>query len=127
MCIGLLLSALLAVFPLQVFGIFTADADVIKACMLMIPLMALIFIGGALRSPNNGLIDGSGNYYLNFVVALLDGIVNRIGFALLFGVAMGMGWLGFLYGDAVAGFIPFLVGGIYFISGKWRTRKYIIH
>lgn len=127
MCIGLLLSALLAVFPLQVFGIFTADADVIKACMLMIPLMALIFIGGALRSPNNGLIDGSGNYYLNFVVALLDGIVNRIGFALLFGVAMGMGWLGFLYGDAVAGFTPFLVGGIYFISGKWRTRKYIIH
>ena len=125
--IGLMLSGILAFFPRLVFGIFTADSDVIAASMRMIPLMVLIFIGSAVRSPNNGLIDGSGNSRLNFAVALLDGIVNRIGFALLFGLGMGMGWIGFLYGDAVAGFTPLLIGGVYFLSGKWRTRKYIIH
>jgi len=120
------LSAALLAAPRLVFGVFTADAEVIAVSMEMIPVLLLIFLGSAFRSPNSGLIDGSGNYRLNFVVALLDGIVNRIGFALLFGFALHMGWLGFLYGDAAAGFTPFLIGGVYYLSGKWRTAKYII-
>lgn len=121
------LSLVLVLAPKAVFGIFTSDADVLNASMQMLFLMVLIFFGSAARSPNNGLIDGSGNYKLNFAVALLDGIVNRIGFALLFGVVLDMGWIGFLYGDAVAGFTPLLIGGVYFLSGRWRTRNYIIH
>jgi Na+-driven multidrug efflux pump len=124
--IALMLSFIVIFFPKMLFGIFTSDNEVINACMLMIPLIVLIFMGSAVRSPNNGLIDGSGNFKLNIVVALFDGIINRIGFGLLFGLAMGMGWIGFLYGDAVAGFTPLLIGSIYYFSGKWRTRKYII-
>jgi putative MATE family efflux protein len=125
--IAVILSLVLIVFPGTVFGIFTGDADVIRASMQMIPLLVLIFAGTAVRSPNNGLIDGSGNYKLNFVTAILDGIINRIGFAMLFGLVMNMGWIGYLYGDAVAGLTPLLIGGVYFLSGSWRTRKYVIH
>lgn len=124
--IAAVLSLCLAVFPNAVFGIFTSDKDVIAASIMTIWPIIIIFFGGALRSPNNGLIDGSGNFKLNFAVALLDGIINRIGFSILFGIVLGMGWIGFMYGDAVAGFTPLLIGGIYFLSGKWRTRKYII-
>ena len=122
----IILSAILILFPRTVFGIFTADEEVIAASMTMIPLLIVIFLSSAARSPNNGLIDGSGNYRLNFLTAILDGIVCRIGFSLLFGLVLGMGWIGFLWGDAVAGFTPLVIGGIYFLSGKWKTRKYLI-
>jgi putative MATE family efflux protein len=124
--IALVLSAFLLIFPRVIFGIFTGDGDVIAASMRMIPLLVLIYIGSSVRSPNNALIDGSGNYKLNFATAILDGLVNRIGFSILFGLILGGGWLGFLYGDAVAGFTPLLIGGVYYLSGKWRTRKYLI-
>lgn len=124
--IALLLSAGVLLFPYAVFGVFTNDEAVLSACMGMIPVIVLIYLGTSVRSPNNALIDGSGNYKLNFVTAFLDGLVNRIGFALLFGMVLNGGWIGFLYGDAVAGFTPLLIGGVYYLSGKWRTRKYLI-
>ncbi|MDO5122898.1 MAG: hypothetical protein Q4D46_12535, partial [Erysipelotrichaceae bacterium] len=55
-------------------------------------------------------------------VALLDGIICRIGLALLFGVQMGMGIKGFWLGNAVSGLVPGLIGGAYLISGKWKLR-----
>jgi putative MATE family efflux protein len=120
------LSLCMILFPGFIFGIFTSDKDVLSASLQMVSLMVLMFLGSAVRSPNNGLIDGTGNYKLNFATALFDGIINRIGFALLFGVGMNMGWIGFLYGDAVAGFTPLVIGGIYYLSGKWKTRKYLL-
>ena len=56
-------------------------------------------------------------------MALLDGIAARIGLALLLGVTLEMGIRGFWYGNALAGCVPFLIGGVYLISGKWKTFK----
>jgi Na+-driven multidrug efflux pump len=39
---------------------------------------------------------------------------------------MGMGFMGFWYGNVFAGYIPFVIGGIYFWSGLWRKRKTVI-
>jgi Na+-driven multidrug efflux pump len=36
------------------------------------------------------------------------------------GITMGMGYMGFWYGNVFAGYIPFIIGGIYFWSGLWR-------
>ena len=124
--VSVFLSALFLFIPETMFAIFSSDPEILAACRQMVPLLVLLFFGSASRAPNNGLIDGSGNYKLNFAVALFDGIINRIGFAVLFGKVLGFGWIGYLYGDAVAGFTPFLIGAVYFLSGKWRTRKYII-
>ena len=68
------------------------------------------------------LINGSGNTKLNYAVAVLDGIISRIGIAALLGFAIGMGCQGFWYGDALAGFIPIVIGMCYFLSGRWRKR-----
>lgn len=122
----LCITSILLLFPRAVFSIFTTDEDVIAASMTMIPLLTVLFLSSACRSPNNGLIDGSGNYKLNLLTAIFDGIVNRIGFSMLFGIVLHMGWIGFLWGDAVAGFTPLLIGSIYYFSGRWRTRKYLI-
>ena len=94
--------------------------------MTYIPVLLLLFGGGALRPPMSSLINGSGNFKLNLAVALLDGIFMRIGFSLILGISFGMGVFGFWYGNALAGFTPFVIGITYLLSGKWKTRKYIM-
>ena len=68
----------------------------------------------------NALLNGSGDYKMNFVTAILDGIVMRIGLALLFGLVLDMQHYGFWLGDAIAGFTPFLIGAAFYISGRWK-------
>ena len=41
---------------------------------------------------------------------------------MLMGLAMGMGIMGFWLGNAFAGYMPFLIGGVYFLTGKWKRR-----
>jgi Na+-driven multidrug efflux pump len=37
-----------------------------------------------------------------------------------------MGIMGFWLGDVFASFIPFVIGGIYFLTGIWKHRKLAI-
>jgi len=121
-----LLSAAVLLFPQQVFGIFTDEPEVLAIAMEYIPIAVLLFFGSACRAPMNALINGSGNHSMNFVTAILDGLVLRIGLALLFGLVLHMEHLGFWLGDALAGFTPFWIGLAYYFSGRWKTRKHII-
>ena len=124
--ISVLAGAVTVIRPDWVFGMFTKDPDVLKMSLTYIPVLLLLFGGGALRPPMMSLINGSGNFKLNLAVALLDGVLMRICLSLLLGITVGMGVYGFWYGHALAGFTPFVIGGFYFLTGKWRTRKYII-
>lgn len=113
-------------FPRFVFGIFTADTEVLTMAMSFIPVLLLHYASGALRPPMSSLINGTGNFKLNLAVALLDGIFMRICLSMLLGLVIGLGVYGFWYGHALAGFTPFVIGGCYYLSGRWKTRKYII-
>ena len=116
------LSAVILLFPRSVFGIFTGDAEILRVCMEFLPCAVLTFLGQGLRGPNSALINGSGNSTLNFIVAIFDSIVVRIGVSFLLGVSLKMGYVGFWYGNAFAGFVPVLLGSIYYKSGRWKTR-----
>ena len=124
--ISAILSAIVLLFPRQVFGMFTQDPEVMAVAMQYLPIAVLFFFGAAFRAPMNTLINGSGNYYINFINALLDAIVMRIGLSLLLGLSFKMGYIGFWLGDSIAGFTPFFIGIVFYLSGKWRTNKYII-
>ena len=124
--VALMLCAVMYFDPRAVFGIFSDDAEVLDMAEIYVPVAMLVFSSCIFRSPMLALISGSGNAKLNLIVALLDGVICRIGFALFMGLTLNMGIFGFWYGNAVAGFMPFVVGGIYYLTGKWKTRKYII-
>ncbi|MBE6406177.1 MAG: hypothetical protein E7040_09170, partial [Lentisphaerae bacterium] len=124
--ISVLAGTVTLIRPEWVFGIFTKDPDVLAMSLTYIPVLLLLFGGGALRPPMMALINGSGNFNLNLAVALLDGVLMRICLSLLLGFTFGLGVHGFWYGHALAGFTPFVIGGVYFLTGRWRTRKYII-
>ena len=120
-----ILSVLICLFPQEIFSIFTQkqDADVLAIAGGYVPIAVLLFIGSALRAVMNALINGSGNYKINFVTAILDGIVMRIGLALLFGIFFDMKHYGFWLGDALAGFTPFWIGLVFYLTGSWEKGK----
>ncbi len=120
------MSVALLVFPDQIFGIFTNEADVMSVAMEYLPVSVLIFFGSACRAPMNAFINGSGNYKINFLCAILDGLILRVGLALLLGVGAGLGYVGFWLGDALAGYTPLWMGFIYYATGRWKTRKYVL-
>jgi len=121
--IAVLLSAVFLLFPRTVYGIFTQDEAVIAIALNYLPIACLLFFGSATRAPMNALINGSGNTSTNFLTAILDGIVLRLGLSSLFGLACGMGAYGFWLGDAIAGFTPFFIGLVFFATGAWKKQN----
>jgi len=123
-----LLTAILLLFPHQVFGIFLQpeETEALAVAMEYIPVALLTFFSMAFRSCMFALINGSGNSKLNLCVALLDGVLARIGLSYLFGNVLAMGYMGYWTGGELAGFVPFLIGGVYFLSGRWKKRSALI-
>ncbi len=121
--ISTLMSAAIIIFPEPIFSVFTKDAAVMAVAMEYLPIAVLMFYGSAARAPMNAFLNGSGNYRINFVTAILDGIVMRIGLSLLFGLWLGQGYLGFWLGDALAGFTPFWIGIVFYYAGNWKKRS----
>ena len=123
---GLLISTALALalffFSEPIFRMFTTDEEVLSRAFIVVIPAILNFYGSATRSMSFSLINGSGNTKLNFAVAIIDGMISRIGISALLGFAVGMGCQGFWYGDALAGFMPMFIGMVYYISGRWRNR-----
>jgi Na+-driven multidrug efflux pump len=126
LCTASLMSAAVYLFPQLVFGLFTDEAAVMAIAMEFQPIAVVLFLGSACRSPMNALINGSGNHRVNFATAILDGIVMRIGLSVLLGLVLDLEYLGFWLGDALAGYTPFFIGLVYYFSGAWKTRKYVI-
>lgn len=124
--VATILSALLLTFPTAIFSIFTDKAAVLSVCMEYMPVAIVIFYGSAFRACMNSLINGSGNYKINFVTAILDGMILRIGLSVLFGLTLHMDYIGFWLGDALAGFTPFFIGIVYYFSGKWKRGDEIV-
>lgn len=108
-----------------IFALFTSDEAVLASASILVIPAVLNFYGSATRSMAFSLINGSGNTKLNFAVAIIDGMISRVGIAALLGFALGMGCQGFWYGDALAGFMPMVIGMCYYVSGKWKLRSKI--
>ena len=82
----------------------------------------LNFYGSATRSAAFSLINGSGRAKLNLAIAIIDGVISRMGFAALLGFALKLDCFGFWMGDALAGFMPLVVGGAFYLSGRWKEK-----
>ena len=124
LAVGLALSlgatAVMLLRPDAVYRVFTPDTDVLAAAgVLTIPII-LNFFGSATRSVSFSLINGSGRAKLNLAIALIDGVISRIGLAALLGFALRLDCFGFWMGDALAGFMPLVIGGAFYLSGRWR-------
>ena len=117
-----LFSLVFLLFPNMIFSVFTSEAEVLALVPGYLPIAVMLFFGSAARAIMNALINGSGNYKINFATAILDGVVLRIGLAILFGLVLNMKHYGFWLGDALAGFTPFWIGLVFYLSGRWKQK-----
>ena len=124
---AVLLTIPVVLAPETVFGLFNKDPEVLAMSHVYVPYAVLNFFGFALRNPYNALINGLGFATLSLVSGLLDGVVGRIGLSLLFGVVLNGGIQGLWLGCMLAGYVPFVIGFVYYHSGRWKNRKLIIN
>ena len=110
-------------FGKELFMLFSDDPSVrqmsgtfIKAILWMFPALTIMRGTGA-------FLQGIGNAKLSMLLALLDGVVLRVGLSWLFGIVLGWGFYGFVLGYGVAAYGCAIPGMIYFISGAWKKRK----
>ncbi len=123
---AVLLSVIVYLFPTQIFRLFDSDPAVLLVALEVVPVIIVNFIGSATRTPVSSLINGIGFAGMNFFMGIMDGVVVRIGLAVLMGKILGMGVQGYWYGSAIAGYVFFIVVFPYFLSGKWKMRKTIV-
>ncbi|MBR5344933.1 MAG: MATE family efflux transporter [Clostridia bacterium] len=125
--VGLVIAVLgtgaMLLWPDAIYGMFNSKEGFAEAAaVLTLPIILNLF-GSATRSAAFSLINGSGRSNLNLAVAIIDGVISRVGLAALLGFALNMECKGFWLGDALAGFMPFVIGGTFYLSGRWKMEK----
>ena len=110
-------------FGKELFMMFSDDPlvheqahDFIRAILWMFPALAVMRGSGA-------FIQGIGNARLSMILALLDGVVLRIGLSWLLGIFLNLGFYGFVLGYGLAAYGCAVPGMIYFLSGAWKKRR----
>ncbi len=128
---SLLYSGILTVFFMaayvlfgkQMFMLFSDDPLVLEMSGTFIMAILWLFPALAIMRGTSAFIQGIGNAKLSMILALLDGVILRIGLSWLLGIALDFGFFGFVLGYALAPYGCAIPGLIYFISGKWKKRK----
>ena len=111
------------IFGKQLFMLFSDDPLVHEMSGTFVAAILWMFPALAVMRGTGAFIQGIGNARFSMVLALLDGVVLRIGLSWLFGIALGWGFFGFVLGYGLAAYGNAVPGMIYFLSGVWKRRK----
>lgn len=109
--------------PELLVKIFTSEETVVESGAIFVSIVCFGLYGHALMATFNGVIMGVGFSMFAMFNSLMDGVVLRVLLSLLFSKVMGMGYTGICLGNMLAIFWPGTAGGIYYLSGRWKTRK----
>ena len=113
-------------FPRTLYSIFTHDEEVLKLAPVIISALIIHYPALLIMKGTNGFVQGIGNALFGLVIALLDGLVFRVGFSWFFGIHCGMGLYGMILGYALATYGTALPNLFYFLFMPWYRRKTVI-
>ena len=111
------------VFGKELFMLFSDDPLVHEQCTVFISAILWMFPAFAIVRGSGGFVQGIGNAKLSMVLALLDGVVLRIGLSWLFGIKLGWGFYGFVLGYGLAPYGFAIPSMLYFFSPIWQKGK----
>lgn len=117
------ISAIIAFMPARVFSLFNLEQDAYSLLPRYIPVLICLIFGSAFRAPISGLINGSGKTGLNYFVAIAYGLAGQIGLPALLAFTCEFGLDGLWYGYALSAYIPFFIGIVFFVSGRWKRGE----
>lgn len=111
------------VMPKTIFGFFTSDPEVLELGKTFLRIFIIHFYASAITGSFQSMVTGSGFVELGFIIGILDGLVCKIGFGMLFMNFFEPGYIGIWLGVSCSRILPGMISIIYFYSGKWKTRK----
>lgn len=111
------------IFSEELFRMFDDDPNVNQLGSVFVLGIIWMFPALAVMRGSGAFIQGIGNAKLSMVLAILDGVLLRIGLSWLFGMVLGWGFFGFVLGYGLAPYGFAIPGLIYFLSGIWKKRK----
>ncbi|MBE7030514.1 MAG: MATE family efflux transporter [Ruminococcaceae bacterium] len=110
-------------FGKQLFMLFSDDLQVHEMSETFIRAILWMFPAFAVMRGSGAFIQGIGHARLTMVLAMLDGVILRIGLSWLLGIGFGWGFYGFVLGYALAPYGYAVPSMVYFLSGRWEKRK----
>jgi Na+-driven multidrug efflux pump len=110
-------------FGKEMFMLFSDDVLVHEMSATFIKAILWMFPALAVMRGSSAFIQAIGNAKLSMVLALLDGVVLRIGLSWLIGIVWAQGFYGFVLGYGTAAYGCAIPGMIYFLSGVWKKRR----
>ena len=118
-----LLGGIGALFPRTVVGVFDRSPEVLAMAPRFMVINLVTYMAFAFYQPFTSLINGLGYAAFAFINGIIDGVVARIGIAWLMHSVLQRGYWGIWWGASLATYVCATIGTIYFLSGRWRTRK----
>lgn len=115
--------ALYVLIGKEMFMLFSDDVLVHEMSTTFISAILWMFPALAIMRGSGAFIQGIGNVKLSMILAVLDGVILRIGLSWLFGIMLDFGFYGFVFGYGMAAYGTAIPGMIYFLSGVWERRK----
>lgn len=110
-------------FGKYLFMAFSSDPAVHDMSKTFISAILWMFPAFALMRGSGAFIQGIGNAKLSMILALLDGVILRIGLSYLFGIVFNWGFYGFVLGYALAPYGYAIPSMIYFLMGRWKDKE----
>lgn len=110
-------------FGRSMFMLFSDDPLVHEMSHTFIRAILWMFPAFALMRGSGAFIQGIGNAKLSMILAMLDGVVLRIGLSWLFGIVFDLGFFGFVLGYGLAPYGYAIPSVIYFLSGIWKKQE----
>lgn len=107
----------------ELFMLFSDDPLVHDASSEFIAAILYMFPAFSIMRGSGAFVQGIGNAKLGMVLAMLDGVVLRIGLSWFFGIFLGFGFFGFVLGYGLAPYGYAIPSMIYFLAGRWQKRK----
>ena len=110
-------------FGRYMFMLFDENPSVHAMSSSFISAILWMFPALGLMRGTSAFIQGIGNAKFGMTLALMDGVILRIGLSWLFGILFGWGFYGFVLGYALAPYGYAIPSTIYFLSGIWKKRR----
>jgi len=117
-----IVAALFWIVPKPLFGLFTTDQPVIDYGVTYLQIASLTCLFAAMAGTFKSIATGAGAAGICFMIGILDGVC-RIGACLIFAAIFNAGATDYFWGGVACHVIPGLMCMVYFLTGKWKTKK----
>ena len=121
--ISVVFYVLSLVRPEMMLGLFTDEAEVLAEGAPYLKAVALSFVLESVMFCMMGLLTGAGHTLVTLSCALVSAFVVRYSLARIFGITLGMGFVGVGWAYPFAPAASLIICTAFILSGRWKRNR----